>query len=231
MPLPAEIFYGEVRWHALAAVADTIGDVDAEPDAVGVTGTVTFTPSVSEIRVLAGADPVTIFLKSVKATVLDGIMEDAEGNPTVTLVSPESSTTPDSWQWIASFSLSGIEKKPIVFDLPAGEIKDLTALTPVAATTGTQTLQGPAGPAGPEGPEGPAGVADDASVAGLLEDVDSDTVAALYALTGGIIINHGADANMVRPTVPAGVKGYWFGTVEPVHADDTLDTYIPLTEA
>lgn len=43
------------------------------------------------------------------------------------------------------------------------------------------------------------------------------------------IVVHGSNPNAPRPSSPMPVV--WFGTVDPVNADDTLDVWVPVTGA
>lgn len=45
----------------------------------------------------------------------------------------------------------------------------------------------------------------------------------------GVIVVHGANANVARPTTDQPVV--WIGSVDPNNSDDTLDVYIPVTAA
>jgi len=146
MTMPVQ--YGQVKWRAVSAAADTT-DADALPDARPVTGAVTFTAEVTDpLLSPQGADPVTIFPLPVSATIdAGGVLRDADGRPTVTLVATDSAgVTPTGWTWRATYALNGgVSRGAFSFKLPAGTTVDLTSVAPVATTGGTPIIQGPAG--------------------------------------------------------------------------------------
>lgn len=155
MPLPDAVDYGQVRWHAIQADVDS-GDADAEPDAVPVTGTVTFELSVPVLLAQGGPDPVTIFARPIVGTLgLDGILRDDEGRDTITLIATDSpslnpqSTPSKPLTWKATPKLhGGLKMDPFSFELPAGTTVDLTDVTRIPVSTGTPITRGPKGDPG-----------------------------------------------------------------------------------
>jgi hypothetical protein len=149
VPLPDAVDYGQVRWHAIQAEIDSI-DADDEPDAVAVTGTVTFEMSVPMLLAQGGPDPVTIFVKPIKATLgLDGILRDDEGHDPVKLIATDSpalnpqSTPSKPLTWKATPRLNGgLKMDPFFFELPAGTTVDLTDVARIPASTGTPITRG-----------------------------------------------------------------------------------------
>lgn len=150
MALPADVEYGQVKWSAVSAAADT-ADLDALPDAVPVTGTVTFTPSAKVLLAPAGSPPITVFATPMEYNLdSSGVLRDAEGRATITLVATDSAgLTPTGWTYTASYRLNGgLVRGSFSFELPAGTIVDLTTVAPVATAGGASIIQGPAGPPG-----------------------------------------------------------------------------------
>jgi hypothetical protein len=151
VPLPSAVQYGNVAWRAISAVADG-GDLDAQPDVIPVTGTVTFTASIPLLAVGGASDPVTVFLTPVTYQ-LDGagVLRDIQRRPLLTLVATD--TVPGvTWKWTATYKLNGgLARGAIEFALPAGSTVDLTNPTvpvpggPTAGVdngNGTATLSG-----------------------------------------------------------------------------------------
>jgi hypothetical protein len=157
--LPTSVQYGQVKWQAISAAADA-SDTDAEPDAIPVTGDVTFTPSAKVLLAPSGSQPVTVFALSVTYTLdSSGVLRDSEGRNLITLVATDSpGLSPINWTWTVSYRLSGgIGRGSFSFDLPTGAVVDLTTVAPVGSSGGTPVIQGPAGATGPQGPAGATG--------------------------------------------------------------------------
>jgi hypothetical protein len=165
--LPAAVQYGQVTWKAVLATADGV-DVDGNPDAVPVTGTVKFTPSATVLLATGEVPPVTVFGTTLTYTLdSSGVLRDSEGRSSITLVATDSAgLTPVGWTWDVTYLLNGgASRGSFSFSLPAGTVVDLTSVAPVTASGGVPVIQGPAGPAGPTGPAGPAGTAGATSLA------------------------------------------------------------------
>lgn len=148
--LPADLAYGQVKWTAVSPAADTGIDPDALPDPVAVTGTVTFTPSAKVLLATAG-NPVTVIGRDLTYDLgADGVLRDAQGHDTITLVATDSpGVTPTGWTWTVSYRLNdGLTRGSFAFALPAGSTVDLTTAAPVTASGGTPITQGPPGPPG-----------------------------------------------------------------------------------
>ena len=138
MALPDAVDYGQVRWHAVTAAADGV-DVDGDPDAIPVTGTVKFTPSATVLLATEGADPITVFATTVTYTIdADGILRDSQGRALITLVATDSpGLTPTGWTWKATYNLNGgVSRGSFSFALPAGTVVDLTRVSPVSSSNG-----------------------------------------------------------------------------------------------
>ena len=206
MTLPAPLEYGQVRWKAVQAVADT-ADGDALPEAVPVTGSVTFDLMAPALFV-PGVDPTTVFVQSHTYWFdLTGVLRDVQGRELISLIATDSETvTPTGATWRASPHLtSGHRMEPFFFELPAGTVVDLTEVAPVLSSTGVPIIRGPKGdpgdpgPQGDPGPEGPAG--------GGWNAVDAtETVKGIVELATTAEATAGTDT--VRAVTPAGVKAH-----------------------
>lgn len=152
-----ELSYGTVVGRFVAGVADSV-DVGVAPDALPMSGTVTFTATAPVLRVVnATPDPATVFPQSIVATL------DSEGYLTwngergVNLwATDDPDTNPVGWQWKVSFALMlGTTAIPYLgwnFDLPAGTTVDLTEVSPlVTPSPGTIITKGETGDQGPQG--------------------------------------------------------------------------------
>lgn len=169
--LPSNISYGTVVGQFIASVGDS-DDTGFDPDAVPMSGTITFTPTVSDMKNLgAQPNPVTII-----KTAITGILDD-EGylctdqiDPNtnrpkrgVTLVAnDDEDLNPVDWVWKVTyrlrhgkFDVAGPKPHPI--NVPTNEVVDLTVVAPVSESAGAYIIRGPEGPPGPPGPAGSGG--------------------------------------------------------------------------
>jgi len=156
--LPSSLTYGRVRWQAVAAVADG-ADTNELPDALPVTGSVTFTPTVSGPLLLIGQSPVTVFPTPVTYQLdPDGVLRDSSGRAEISLVATDApGLTPQDWTWTARYDLNNsLVRGTFAFYLPSGTTVDLTNVSPVAISNGVQIIQGPAGKDGTGGTGGGA---------------------------------------------------------------------------
>lgn len=102
--------YGRVTGLFEAVIEDSTDAGDA-PDTVPLSGTVTFTPSYSNIRV-THADVTKrrlVYLEPVPAKVTDGVLTDREGKPGVSLLATtgrDGGMVPYDLAWNASFNLT-----------------------------------------------------------------------------------------------------------------------------
>lgn len=152
MALPDAVQYGLVTWRAVSAVADS-SDPDAQPDAVPVSGKITFTPSAPVLLTRRGI-PVTVIAVPVTYDLdADGVLRDSQGRDGVMLVATDSvDLTPVGWTWTVSYRLNGgLSRGSFSFALPAGGVVDLTDVATVPASGGVQITRGPEGPPGPPG--------------------------------------------------------------------------------
>ena len=200
MTLPAAIQYGQIRWKAVQSTADG-SDVDALPDPVPVTGSVTFDLRVPLLTV--GTDPTTVFVSPHTYHFdLTGVLRDAEGRELISLIATDSEdVSPQGMTWRAIPHItSGPRMEPFYFDLPAGTVVDLTEVMPLPASNGVPIVRGPQGDPGPQGDVGPTGPA-----GGGWTAVDATTtVKGIVELATTAETTTGTDT--VRAVTPAGVK-------------------------
>jgi hypothetical protein len=150
----ADVGFGTVRGRYLSADADS-SDPEAAPDLVPLEGSVSFTATASVIRVVgADPDPATILPRSVRVALdAEGYLA-VDGSRDVTLLATDSAAgNPVDWQWHVDFALTRdgapVYHVPFNFELPEGEIVDLTVVAPlVEPSPGTIIIQGPAGEGG-----------------------------------------------------------------------------------
>lgn len=154
MALPDGVQYGQVKWQGITAAADG-EDEDGNPDAVPVSGSVTFRLAADFLLSPGGVNPVTVFTPPVTYQMTDGVLRDSQGRSLITLVATDSpgltpTSTPDKpLTWTADYRLDGgISRGSFSFELPANTVVDLTTVSPVAASGGTQIIQGPKGDPG-----------------------------------------------------------------------------------
>lgn len=146
----------------LGAIVTDSADATDIPDFKALTGTVTFTPAVSVVRV-DGVDvdaPRTLVLAPITATLdtagdiaLHGVKHVkllALDNPYLGFDLAQGAPT-----YTVSFNvqLDGVkfDIAPYAFNTIAGATRDIAALLPVASSPGVLTIRGLAGPEGPAG--------------------------------------------------------------------------------
>lgn len=154
--------YGKVIGRMLAVVADG-PDVDDYPDAVPLTGTITFTPQASKVLVAAGQpDPATVFPTQVVVSLDEFGYLTWRGKRGVWLVAPSAVTNPPAWTYLVTFDLK-LDDKPVPasqfhINVPpyvpgpdpqdpdeGSTVVDLTVESPVAGNPGTSIVRGPKG--------------------------------------------------------------------------------------
>lgn len=144
MPLPEGVAYGRISWRAVSAVADG-DDADELPDAVPVTGKVTFTPSARVLLAASANPPVTVFATPVVYNLdSSGVLRDSSGRDTITLVATDSpGLNPTGWTWQADYVLNnGAARGSFSFEVPAGQVADLTTVAPVGSSGGVTITRG-----------------------------------------------------------------------------------------
>lgn len=174
--------------HRISRQTSDRGDVDDLPDRVPVGGFITFRPSREVVYDIGGGVAETKILDPVRAGYdADGVLRDGQGNPWVALVAHDSpGLSHQGWTWEATLQLRGAPAVgPFPFLLSIGQPVDLTRYAPVHISNGVAIIRGPEGKPGDPGTDGdpgPAGdpgeVSDD-DVASYVDDVESQTYAAL----------------------------------------------------
>ncbi len=162
--------YGKVIGRALAIVADGPDEDEhpiagGYPDAVPVTGSVTFTPRVNPYVLVAGATPApaTVFPLSITAVIDGAGYLTHNGKRGVFLLVPSVETNPSAWTYRVHYDIA-YEGKAIPvpdFDIniveylpgpgapsnpdPGSTAVDLTTVTPVFPSPGNPVIVGPQG--------------------------------------------------------------------------------------
>jgi hypothetical protein len=174
-------------------------DADAQPDAVPVAGKVTFTPSATVLLATAGA-PVTVIATPVTYDLdNNGVLRDSQGHTGVMLVATDSPGITPTG-WTWNVSY---RLNPVAGQgVSRGSFSFALPSGSTVDLTTVAPVSASGGAAIIQGPQGPPGSA--------------------YPL-----VIHGTDANFPRPSVSTPV--IWFGTVEPVNADDTRDVWVPVS--
>lgn len=123
--LPGFVTYGRVVGQFIQAVADT-GDPGQEPDQLPMSGSVTFTPDVSPVKL--PTVPATMFQKSISATLdSEGFLLGPDGvTRGVTLISSDSPSSAGDFTYSVTISLEGAAAISFSFFLAAGAVVDLT---------------------------------------------------------------------------------------------------------
>lgn len=137
--------YGTVTGRYVALTADVSTDVDTEPEAAPLGGTVSFVPSASVVVVATANPPVTVFPRTVVA-VLDseGYISLNGARGVKLLASDNPFLNPTNFTWTANFQLSmedgsqlAYASKPFI--VPANVTIDLSLAATAAPTGGTMT--------------------------------------------------------------------------------------------
>jgi hypothetical protein len=174
--LPAGQLYGTVTGKFGIILGDTTADPDEYPDEIPASGSITFRPNASFIKI-PGATPQTDLPQPITVPLApDGAIRGPYGDinhpPGVALLSPSApGVNPQDYTITVEFNFNGNVKLPSFdIDFAPGETVDLTSAAPVPSASGTFYLQGPPGAPGvnqpPEGtPDGWAAVAANGQVA------------------------------------------------------------------
>lgn len=129
--------YGRVTGRFTAIIGDS-ADAGSNPDAVPMSGSVTFTPLVSGPVQVPGAIPPQVVVPTPIVATLDanGDLTDAQGNPGVTLMASDGPTNPTNIQYRVGFALtyetSDVNMSSFIISVPAGSVQDLALLIPAA---------------------------------------------------------------------------------------------------
>lgn len=133
--LPTDVGQGTVTGKVISA--EQVAASDADIDAVALGGTVTFSPSVSQLihttaNLIILAVPVTVALT-------------VDGSFTTRLVATDDTDlNPVNFTYTVSFALTGtsIHVPPFAISVPAGSTQDLADIIPVAYSEGVLTVRG-----------------------------------------------------------------------------------------
>jgi hypothetical protein len=142
------VSYGTVVGRFLAAVADGTEDADLNPDGIPVTGSVTFTPSVSAILVDSSVPPVTILPTPITATLDAQGYLSLNGVRGIKLVATDSSfTNPTAFTYEVSFKNmryaggANVNYPSYSIAVPTDSTTDLSLTAPVPTSTGNPVLR------------------------------------------------------------------------------------------
>ena len=103
--LLSEVEYGRILG-SFTAVAEDFGDTVA-PDAIPLTGTVLFTPSVSHVSYVNSAgETASLYVSPVSASITSGRLVGSDGKDGVTLLASNSNNVSASVLWNASISIN-----------------------------------------------------------------------------------------------------------------------------
>ena len=103
--LLSEVEYGRILG-SFTAVAEDFGDTVA-PDAIPLTGTVLFTPSVSHVSYVNSAgETASLYVSPVSAAVTSGRLVGSDGKDGVTLLASNSNNVSASVLWNASININ-----------------------------------------------------------------------------------------------------------------------------
>lgn len=155
------IAYGKVVGFFPVLTGDGV-DSDVYPDGMAPTGTVTFTPSVSQLLVAGlSPDPATIELLPITATIDSGGYLSFNGARGVWLAATDSTlTNPTGFTYKVkcniTYSSTIVDNRSFdiavpTSDLTNGPFTDLAKAAPVPSSTGAFITKGDVGPAGPAG--------------------------------------------------------------------------------
>lgn len=193
------LVYGKVVGRFLAMVGDSTADADAFPDAVPVSGFVTFTARPSSVLVQSGVPaPATVLPFPVTATLdSDGYLSRNGARGVWLVASDDPSVNPTGFTYTVTFSNlaaagSAVQYGAFDISVPAGGTVDLTLVAPLSATVGQIVIKGDEGLPG----------------AGLKPQ---GTVDSFASLPSGGLTNTVADIGKGYVTVDTGYIWIWNG--------------------
>lgn len=140
---------GLVVGRFLCVIADSASDLDQEPEVIPMSGTVTFRPSVSTVKITDNVNgPATVSLAPVSAEIdADGYLS-RNGQRGIRLLASDGPTNPSGFSYQVIFNLSlGRGQAAVAYPefsimVPAETTTDLTIAAPVSSTGGTPTVRG-----------------------------------------------------------------------------------------
>lgn len=147
MPL-SPLKYGTVKGRFIAAVADTTADEDDLPDAIPLTGKVTFRPDVQAILLAAGTEaPVTVMPAPITAQLDSQGYLTLNGKRGVKLIATDNAeANPTNFTYTVELDLR-YQSTPVKYpswsiQVPADRETDLTLQGRVPAASGTAIIRG-----------------------------------------------------------------------------------------
>jgi hypothetical protein len=138
---PAVVTYGQVKGRFVQYVADTT-DVGNIPDEIPLEGRVTLTPLTSIVQFPSTVPPRMAVASTVQAVITAGDLKSAQGQALYVIATDQPAGIPNKVQWRAAFQLAGIttQPAPVVFDVPANGVVDLSLVVSVPAAPPVVTV-------------------------------------------------------------------------------------------
>lgn len=145
---PAGLTYGTISF--------SVGQLlSAGTPLTGITGAITVRPDVRGSILANSTPPVTLTSGPWTFDIVNGVMQDADGNTSISLVASDCPViNPSGWTYKASYGVNGINHGVIHFALPGGSHVDLTTVGTIPTALGDVRILGPQGIPGPRGPQG-----------------------------------------------------------------------------
>lgn len=222
--LPANVNYGTVTGRLVAAVADTTTDVNALPDMLPISGTVTFTPKLTSgfaknITQLLTIVPLPITCPLEAST---GFLLDPTGARGVTMVATDDvDLQPVNWTYTVSFDVrqgtTAIALPSFSMALAAGTTIDLSAIVPVVPSTGEALGVAQAAAAAAATSAATAVANSGSGTGGLTTEQIQDMIAGFLTAGTGIQLTYD-DVNNLLTIVNTGAPG----TTDPEVVRDTI---------
>jgi hypothetical protein len=147
------VLFGTVTGRIVATIADRLGDPDALPDVVPVTGKVRFTPSVD--AAISSTEGAIILPTPIEADLDEQGYISINGVRGASLIATDSpDLNPSGFTYTVSFIDLKFDKFPLAYKsfsmaLPAGTTVDLSTVTPVKTSNGATIIRGAQGDPGP----------------------------------------------------------------------------------
>jgi hypothetical protein len=134
--IPTQIGYGQVVGRFVRFTADT-PDPGNVPDEIPLEGTITLTPLTTAMRWPTAVPPRLAVADTLTCLVVDGDLYPPGGGPDAgvyVVATDQPNAVPSLVQWRANFNFAGIspQPNPVVFNVPAGGVVDLSIVAPVA---------------------------------------------------------------------------------------------------
>lgn len=131
--------YARLRGRFVEAVLDG-ADADETPDFVAATGTITFTPQVTNVVTYDADAGLSVIPKPITVTLDGGAFDE--------WFIPTDLGNPANWTYRVDFRLNGVTLPNFSIDMPAGSDRWLNEFLPAGMSSGILTLRGPKGDPG-----------------------------------------------------------------------------------